>query len=87
MDIGVYVALAQRNIKVRRALLESLTPREEKVIAMLYGIGKDCSMRATHSVAGYSEVAKHFGVSKLRVIQIENKAERKLRHHTRLDLT
>lgn len=56
-----------------REVLKTLTPREEKVIKMRYGIDV---------VSGYTleEIGKDFGVTRERVRQIEVKALRKLRH-------
>lgn len=55
--------------------LETLTPREEKVIKMRFGIDGD-EYRLT-------DVAKEFGVTIERMRQIEAKALRKLRHKSR----
>lgn len=59
-----------------REILKTLTPREEKVIKMRYGIDV---------VSGYTleEIGKDFGVTRERVRQIEVKALRKLRHPSR----
>lgn len=59
-----------------REILKTLTPREEKVIKMRYGIDV---------ASGYTleEIGKDFGVTRERVRQIEVKALRKLRHPTR----
>jgi hypothetical protein len=57
-------------------VFRSLTPREEKVLALLFGVnGKD-----PHS---YDEVAAMFQVNRGRVKQIEKKALRKLRREPR----
>ncbi len=59
-----------------RETLKTLTPREEKVIKMRYGIDV---------ASGYTleEIGKDFGVTRERVRQIEVKALRKLRHPSR----
>ncbi len=59
-----------------RDILKTLTPREEKVIKMRYGIDV---------ASGYTleEIGKDFGVTRERVRQIEVKALRKLRHPSR----
>ncbi len=59
-----------------REILKTLTPREEKVIKMRYGIDV---------ASGYTleEIGKDFGVTRERVRQIEVKALRKLRHPSR----
>lgn len=56
--------------------LSTLTPREEKVIRMRFGIGE----KADHTL---EEVGQDFDVTRERIRQIEEKALRKLRHHTR----
>jgi RNA polymerase primary sigma factor len=56
--------------------LSTLTPREEKVLRMRFGIGE----KADHTL---EEVGKDFDVTRERIRQIEEKALRKLRHHTR----
>jgi RNA polymerase primary sigma factor len=56
--------------------LSTLTPREEKVLRMRFGIGE----RADHTL---EEVGKDFDVTRERIRQIEEKALRKLRHQTR----
>jgi RNA polymerase primary sigma factor len=53
--------------------LASLTPREERVVRMRFGIG----MSADHTLA---EVGQKFSVSRERIRQIETKALRKLKH-------
>jgi RNA polymerase primary sigma factor len=60
---------------VRRALA-TLSPREEKVIRMRFGIGE----KAEHTL---EEVGQDFEVTRERVRQIEAKALRKLRHPIR----
>lgn len=61
------------------AVLESLTPREEKVLRMRFGIGE----RQDYTL---EEVGKVLGVTRERVRQIEAKAIRRLRHPTRAKL-
>jgi RNA polymerase primary sigma factor len=58
------------------ALLETLTPREAKVLRMRFGIG----MNTDHTL---EEVGKQFDVTRERIRQIEAKALRKLRHPSR----
>ena len=57
-------------------VLDSLTPREAKVIRMRFGIG----MNTDHTL---EEVGKQFDVTRERIRQIEAKALRKLRHPSR----
>ncbi|NVM23224.1 MAG: RNA polymerase sigma factor RpoD [Desulfobacterales bacterium] len=59
-----------------RKSLATLTPREEKVLRMRFGIGE----KADHTL---EEVGKDFRVTRERIRQIEAKALRKLRHPTR----
>ena len=59
-------------------VLASLTPREERVLRMRFGIG----MNTDHTL---EEVGKQFDVTRERIRQIEAKALRKLRHPTRSD--
>ncbi len=56
--------------------LSTLTSREEKVLRMRFGIGE----KADHTL---EEVGQDFDVTRERIRQIEEKALRKLRHHTR----
>ena len=59
-------------------ILDSLTPREAKVLRMRFGIG----MNTDHTL---EEVGKQFDVTRERIRQIEAKALRKLRHPSRSD--
>ncbi len=59
-----------------RGVLESLTPREEKVLKMRFGIDE----RTDHTL---EEVGQNFSVTRERIRQIEAKALRKLRHPSR----
>ena len=59
-------------------VLATLTPREEKVIKMRFGLG------TTGSEHTLEEVGQHFAVTRERIRQIEAKALRKLRHPTRI---
>ncbi len=59
-----------------REILKTLTPREEKVLRMRFGI----DVNAEHTL---EEVGKDFSVTRERIRQIEAKALRKLRHKTR----
>jgi RNA polymerase primary sigma factor len=58
-------------------VLATLTPREEKVIKMRFGLG---SAGSEHTL---EEVGQHFAVTRERIRQIEAKALRKLRHPSR----
>ena len=59
-------------------ILDSLTPREAKVLRMRFGIEMDND----HTL---EEVGKQFDVTRERVRQIEHKALRKLKHPSRSD--
>jgi RNA polymerase primary sigma factor len=58
-------------------VLATLSPREEKVIKMRFGLG------TTGSEHTLEEVGQHFAVTRERIRQIEAKALRKLRHPSR----
>jgi len=62
--------------EVTTQMLSSLTPREERVLRMRFGIG----MATDHTL---EEVGKQFSVTRERIRQIEAKALRKLQHPTR----
>ena len=62
-----------------RDLLKTLSPREEKIIRMRFGIGE----RESYTL---EEVGNKFGVTKERIRQIENIALRKLKHPNRIKL-
>jgi RNA polymerase primary sigma factor len=72
VDAAVYDSL--RN--VTKDILDSLTPREAKVLRMRFGI----EMNTDHTL---EEVGKQFDVTRERIRQIEAKALRKLRHPSR----
>jgi len=59
-----------------RKVLATLTPREEQVLRLRFGIGE----RSDHTL---EEVGMRFAVTRERIRQIEAKALRKLRHPTR----
>ena len=72
MDAATTSGLLQQTTDI----LESLTPREAKVLRMRFGIG----MNTDHTL---EEVGKQFDVTRERIRQIEAKALRKLRHPSR----
>jgi RNA polymerase primary sigma factor len=71
-DRIIEVNLAQHT----RRILASLPPREDKILRMRFGIGekRDYTLE---------EVGQHFGVTRERTRQIEEKALRRLRHRSR----
>ncbi len=71
-EAAISINLAEQTRKV----LATLTPREEKVLRMRFGIGE----KADHTL---EEVGKDFQVTRERIRQIEAKALRKLRHPSR----
>lgn len=76
-DFSPADTVASNDLKERvREVLKSLTPREEKVIKMRFGI----DVASEHTL---EEVGKDFSVTRERIRQIEVKALRKLRHPSR----
>ncbi len=71
-DAAVYASLRG----VTKDILDSLTPREAKVLRMRFGI----EMNTDHTL---EEVGRQFDVTRERIRQIEAKALRKLRHPAR----
>lgn len=70
-------AAIQSNLReVTTRILASLTPREERVLRMRFGIG----MNTDHTL---EEVGQQFSVTRERIRQIEAKALRKLKHPSR----
>ncbi|HHO75714.1 MAG TPA: RNA polymerase sigma factor RpoD [Deltaproteobacteria bacterium] len=70
-------AIVAKNLSEQsRRVLATLTPREEKVLRMRFGIGE----KSDHTL---EEVGKDFTVTRERIRQIEAKALRKLRHPVR----
>jgi len=76
-DVSPAESVASNDLKERvREVLKSLTPREEKVLKMRFGI----DVASEHTL---EEVGKDFSVTRERIRQIEVKALRKLRHPSR----
>ena len=70
-------AVINLNLKEQTdAVLKTLTPREEKVIKLRFGVGDG----SEHTL---EEVGQNFAVTRERIRQIEAKALRKLRHPSR----
>ncbi len=72
MDAVINVNLAEQT----RKILSTLTPREEKVLKLRFGIGEKYDRTL-------EEVGRDFEVTRERIRQIEAKALRKLRHPSR----
>jgi RNA polymerase primary sigma factor len=71
-------AVINTNLReITEEVLRTLTPREEKVIKMRFGL------EPTGSEHTLEEVGQHFAVTRERIRQIEAKALRKLRHPSR----
>ncbi|CDK30579.1 RNA polymerase sigma factor RpoD [Candidatus Babela massiliensis] len=76
-DFSPADTVANTDLKERvREVLKTLTPREEKVLKMRFGI----DVASEHTL---EEVGKDFSVTRERIRQIEVKALRKLRHPSR----
>ena len=71
-DAALFASLRE----ITKEILDSLTPREAKVLRMRFGI----EMNTDHTL---EEVGKQFDVTRERIRQIEAKALRKLRHPSR----
>ena len=74
MDAAMQAGLRE----VVKEILDTLTPREAKVLRMRFGI----EMSTDHTL---EEVGKQFDVTRERIRQIESKAVRKLKHPSRSD--
>jgi RNA polymerase primary sigma factor len=70
-------AMIQSNLReITTRVLASLTPREERIVRMRFGLG----MNTDHTL---EEVGQQFSVTRERIRQIEAKALRKLKHPSR----
>ena len=72
LDVAIQSNLRETTTRI----LASLTPREERVLRMRFGIG----MNTDHTL---EEVGQQFAVTRERIRQIEAKALRKLKHPSR----
>ncbi len=72
LDVAIHTNLKETCTRI----LASLTPREERVLRMRFGIG----MNTDHTL---EEVGQQFNVTRERIRQIEAKALRKLKHPSR----
>tara|TARA_B100000287_G_scaffold260887_1_gene245463 strand:+ start:25 stop:459 length:435 start_codon:yes stop_codon:yes gene_type:complete len=72
LEAAIHVNLRETTTRI----LSSLTPREERVLRMRFGIG----MNTDHTL---EEVGQQFSVTRERIRQIEAKALRKLKHPSR----
>jgi RNA polymerase primary sigma factor len=70
-------AAVNRNLKEQtKKVLSTLTPRQEKIVRMRFGIGE----KADHTL---EEVGQDYNLTRERIRQIEEKSLRKLRHPSR----
>jgi len=78
-SLSPYSNAEQNNIteKIIKILHSVLTPKEEQIIKMRFGIGYDRNLTL-------EEVGNHFSITRERVRQIEAKALRKLKHPSRI---
>lgn len=68
--------IKEANKQIVASILDTLAPREAEILRMRFGINADKAMTL-------EEVGNHYGLSKERIRQIENKAIRKLRNPAR----
>ncbi len=72
-----YESVREKELTERiKSILATLSPREEKIIRLRFGIGED-------SEYTLEEIGKRFNVSRERIRQIEKKALNRLRHSSR----
>lgn len=78
-SISPYEAVKGNELSERVThILGTLSPREEKIIRLRFGIGEDAEYTL-------EEIGKRFNVSRERIRQIEKKALNRLRHSSRRD--
>ena len=68
--------VAEANRQIVESVLSALSSKEAEILRMRFGIGSDRPMTL-------EEVGKHYGVTRERIRQVENKAIRKLRNPMR----
>ncbi|MBU0729489.1 MAG: sigma-70 family RNA polymerase sigma factor [Proteobacteria bacterium] len=78
-SVSPYEAVKNQELADRvTGILATLSPREEKIIRLRFGIGEDAEFTL-------EEIGKRFNVSRERIRQIEKKALNRLRHSSRRD--
>ena len=78
-SVSPYEAVKNTELSDRvKNILSTLSPREEKIIRLRFGIGEDAEYTL-------EEIGKRFNVSRERIRQIEKKALNRLRHSSRRD--
>jgi len=76
-SVSPYEAVKNQELADRvTSILATLSPREEKIIRLRFGIGEDAEFTL-------EEIGKRFNVSRERIRQIEKKALNRLRHSSR----
>jgi RNA polymerase primary sigma factor len=76
MTLPIDAAIQSNLRETTTRVLASLTPREERVLRLRFGIGTDAAQTL-------EEVGQQFSVTRERIRQIEAKALRKLKHPSR----
>ncbi len=78
-SVSPYESVKEKELNNRiKSILSTLSPREEKIIRLRFGIGEQCQFTL-------EEIGKRFNVSRERIRQIEKKALNRLRHSSRKD--
>jgi len=78
-SVSPYEAVKSKELSDRvTGILTTLSPREEKIIRLRFGIGENAEYTL-------EEIGKRFNVSRERIRQIEKKALNRLRHSSRRD--
>ncbi len=70
------IMIRKQNIAQVKNALMKLTPREQRVLDLIFGLTFGESMRKT-------EIAMEFQISPTRILQIESRAIRKMKHPSR----
>lgn len=79
------IFIKKSSFDIINEVLKTLTPREEKVIRLRFGINdKEDPFNCVNTKKSYKKIAEEFGVIDRRIKEIETKALRKLRHPSRV---
>ena len=71
--------IKEANLNIIESVFNTLTDKEANVLRMRFGIGADKAQTL-------EEVGEHYGLTRERIRQIENKALRKMRHPARMNI-
>lgn len=71
--------IKEANLNIIESVFNTLTDKEANVLRMRFGIGTD-------KAKTLEEVGEHYGLTRERIRQIENKALRKMRHPARMNI-